>query len=56
VKGGLVVIASDNMTFDAGYENRIFPITLIVIVLVLTLGGGYWYYASQKSEFEVVYV
>jgi aspartyl protease family protein len=38
------------MTFDAGYENRIFPITLIVIVLVLVLGGGfgYWYYASQK--------
>ena len=39
-----------DMTFDAGYENRIFPITLIVIVLVLVLGGGfgYWYYASQK--------
>ena len=38
------------MTFDAGYENRIFPITLIVIVLVLVLGGGfgYRYYASQK--------
>jgi aspartyl protease family protein len=31
-------------------ENRIFPITLIAIVLVLLLGGGfgYWYYASQK--------
>jgi hypothetical protein len=40
----LVVAVSDN------YENRIFPITLIVIVLVLVLGGGfgYWYYASQK--------
>ena len=39
-----------DMTFDAGYENRIFPITLIVIVLVLVLGSGfgYWYYASQK--------
>ena len=38
------------MTFDAGYENRIFPITLIVIVLVLVLAGGfgYWYYASQN--------
>jgi aspartyl protease family protein len=38
------------MTFDAGYENRIFPITLIVIVSVLVLGGGfgYWYYASQR--------
>ena len=38
------------LTFGAGYENRIFPITLIVIVLVLVLGGGfgYWYYASQK--------
>src|SRR5262245_6272862 len=45
------------MTFDAGYENRIFPIILIVIVLVLVLGGGfgYWYYASQKPEFEAVY-
>ena len=45
-----VVAVSGNMTFDAGYENRIFPITLIVIVLVLVLGGGfgYWYYASQK--------
>jgi flagellar basal body-associated protein FliL len=47
------------MTFDAGYENRIFPITLIVIVLVLVLvlilGGGYWYFVSQKSEFEAVY-
>ena len=34
----------------AGYANRIFPITLSVIVLVLVLGGGfgYWYYASQK--------
>jgi tetratricopeptide (TPR) repeat protein len=50
VKGGLVVAVSDNMTFEARYENKIFPITLIVIVLVLVLGGGfgYWYYASQK--------
>ena len=45
------------MTFEAGYENRIFPITLIVIVLVLVLGGGfgYWYYVSQKPEYEAVY-
>jgi tetratricopeptide (TPR) repeat protein len=43
------------MTFDAGYENRIFPITLMVIALVLILGGGYWYYVSRKSEFEAVY-
>jgi hypothetical protein len=57
VKGGLVVAVSDNMTFDAGYENRIFPITLIVTLLVLILVGGfaYWYYASQKPEFEAVY-
>jgi len=31
-------------------QDRIFPITLIVIVFVLLLSGGfgYWYYASQK--------
>src|SRR5262249_2062921 len=33
VKGGLVLAVSDNMIFDAGYENRIFPITVIVLVL-----------------------
>jgi aspartyl protease/tetratricopeptide repeat protein len=38
-------------------DKNIFPIALIVIVLVLVVGGGlaYWYYASQKPEFEMVY-
>jgi tetratricopeptide (TPR) repeat protein len=51
VEADLVVAMSEN------YENRIFPVALIVITLVLVLVGGfgYWYYASQKLGFETVY-
>jgi hypothetical protein len=38
-------------------ENRIFPITLAVIIFVLVVGAAVacWYYSSQKPEFEMVY-
>jgi tetratricopeptide (TPR) repeat protein len=38
-------------------EDRTFPITLLIVTVVLALGAGciYWYHAWQKSDFSPIY-
>jgi hypothetical protein len=55
-------------TMGAWHDDRIFPVTLFAVTIVLAVGGGafYWYHASSAppaaaphtskgSEFERVY-
>jgi tetratricopeptide (TPR) repeat protein len=45
------------MVPNHSYFDRIFPIALIVVALILILGGGalYWYYTSQRPDFAETY-
>jgi hypothetical protein len=42
---------------NQAYSDRIFPVTLFAVTIVLAVGGGafYWYHTSKGSEFERVY-
>ena len=46
------------MTPNKAHSDRIFPIALLVITIVLAVGGGafYWYRTSKGSDFETVYI
>src|SRR5262249_12735086 len=46
------------MTPNKAYSDRIFPVALLVITIVLGVGGGafYWYHTSKESDFETVYI
>jgi tetratricopeptide (TPR) repeat protein len=45
------------MTPNKAYSDRIFPVALLVVTIVLAVGGGafYWYRTSKGSDFETVY-
>jgi tetratricopeptide (TPR) repeat protein len=45
------------MTPNKAHSDRIFPVVLLAITIVLAVGGAafYWYHTSKGSDFETVY-
>jgi flagellar basal body-associated protein FliL len=43
------------MTPNKAYSNRIFPVALLVITIVLAVGGGafYWYHTSKGYQLGI---